>query len=248
MMDLAEYMALMQLIQAQYQQEPQQQNQQQQGQQGQQQQDPQQMYDMYKKFSGGNTTPVMNPGASSQYASNAGMYGPSGTYGEGFASASGGGGGTAGGGVGGGETAGGMGGGTAAAIAAVIAAQMLATKFTDRRAGDKPQHTTSRAEGHRTGNVFSMDFFTEPWQAYAYQTLGVDTLTPGEKTDAAVDRFRNDEGGLMDVAKTAPGTAAQWFDPTGSVIYDLMDDKFGTVGKIASKAVFPLQWLGRLFS
>jgi hypothetical protein len=204
---------------------------------------PYQMYNQYSKMSstGGMAA---NPGATSPYASNAGLYGPSGTYGEGFASM----------GQGAGEAAGGgMGEGLSAVggyVAALIAAQQLMSNATDRRAGTSGNKTdSSSGSGHRTGSVFSGDFFTEPWMAYANQKLGIETLTPGEKTDAAIDRFREGEGGLMDVAKTAPATGAQWFDPTGAFFYGALDDeRFGKIGDVASKAIFPIHWLTQLFN
>lgn len=59
----------------------------------------------------------------------------------------------------------------------------------------------------------SGDFFTEPWMAWGEEKLGVNTPTPGERTDASIDRLREGKGGVSDVAGTVPSTAYQWFDP-----------------------------------
>lgn len=130
-----------------------------------------------------------------------------------------------------------------AAVAAIIAGQHLMSNATDRRTSI----SGGQGRGHRTGDVFSLDFFTEPWQPYAYEKLGIDRATPGEKTDAAINAIRDGESGWDNLLRSAPGTAAQWFDPTGSVLSDWMSEKGGTLGDVASKAIFPLQWIGRLF-
>jgi hypothetical protein len=53
---------------------------------------------------------------------------------------------------------------------------------------------------------------------------------------------------------TVPGTAFQWFDPFGKFFDDILTDKFGNYGKIASAAILPGtglknigNWLGGLF-
>lgn len=126
-------------------------------------------------------------------------------------------------------------------ILAAIMGQHLASSNTDRRAGKG--WDVSKNSGHRTGDVFSGDFFTEPWQPWLYQQLGIDKLTPGERFDAAVDR-----GDVKGAIAAAPSTGAQWFNPVGSVAYDLAEDKLGEPGKWFARAVLPEQWLGRLFA
>lgn len=200
-----------------------------------QQMSPQQGYDAYKNYQnfagmGGPSGTTTNTGAISSIESGA-LSGAGETAGE-----------AAGGGMGEGLSA------VGGYVAAIIAAQQMMGNATDRRAGDSGnKNDVSKNEGHRTGTVFSGDFFTEPWQPYLYQQMGNDKLTPGEKTDAAIDRFREGDGSVMDVAKTAPATGAQWFDPAGSVGYDMLDDKGGKVGGMIGKAVFPVQGIARLF-
>jgi hypothetical protein len=108
--------------------------------------------------------------------------------------------------------------------------------------------------GHRTGDVFSGDFFTEPWMAFGEQKLGVKTPTAGEQTDAALNDMRDGKGSVSELLSTAPETAYQWFDPVGNFAGDIMGDKFGTAGKIATAALLPhtglknvAKWLGDLF-
>lgn len=137
-------------------------------------------------------------------------------------------------------------------IAAAIAGQHMMSGATDRRteSGGK----ASKTSGHRTGDIFSGDAFTEPWMAWGEQQLGVDTPTAGEKTDAAIDRLREGKGGFSDFASTVPGTAYQWFDPVGNFAGDVMGDKFGTAGKVATSILLPhtglkwgADWLSGLF-
>lgn len=127
-------------------------------------------------------------------------------------------------------------------VAAAIAAQHLMSNATDRRT-NVPGVS---GNGHRTGDVFSLDFFTEPWQGYAYEKLGMDFPSPGEKTDAAINAIRDGESGWDNLLRSAPATGAQWFDPVGSFGYDWLKDQ-GTVGKIAGAALMPVQWLTRIF-
>lgn len=153
-----------------------------------------------------------------------------------------------------GETAGGIGWAPAAYVAAAIAGQHLMSGDTDRRTNYRGELSSN--SGHRTGDVFSGDFFTEPWMAWGEEKLGINTPTPGERTDAAIDRLREGKGGFSDVAGTVPSTAYQWFDPVGSFLGDFVSDKFGGSpwGKAASYLVWPqtgvrkaLDWIGDLF-
>jgi hypothetical protein len=144
---------------------------------------------------------------------------------------------------GGGETASSAGYGTLGYILAAIAGQHLASDATSR-------HTPLpgvEGRGHKTGDVFSMDFFNEPWQSYLYDQLDMKSTVPGEKTDAAINALRDGESTWDNLLRSAPATGAQWFDPFSSVGYDIMNEKGGTIGKYASKALFPIQWLTRLF-
>lgn len=142
-----------------------------------------------------------------------------------------------------GEAASGVGYGTLGYILAAIAGQHLMSDATDR---NTPLPGVE-GRGHKTGDVFSLDFFTEPWQAFAYDKLGIDVPTPGEKTDASINALRDGESTWDNLLRSAPATGAQWFDPFSSVGYDWMNEKGGTIGKVASKALFPIQWLTRLF-
>lgn len=128
-----------------------------------------------------------------------------------------------------------------AAIAAVIAAQQLMSQNTDRRAGKDGK--VSKSSGHRTGSVFSGDFWTEPWQAYLYDKMGIDKLTSGERFDAAIDKRNPSEA-----VAAAPGTAYQWFDPLGSTGYDIMSEKLGKPGKYLARAIIPTKWLTDVFA
>jgi len=138
-----------------------------------------------------------------------------------------------------------------APILAAIQGQHMMSGATDRRTLDGK---ASKASGHRTGDVFSGDFFTEPWMAYGQQKLGVDTPTAGEKTDEAFNRIRQGEGGWGDLLGSVPGTAYQWFDPFGSFFQNVLTDKFGDAGKVASSLILPgagmkfaADWFGKLF-
>jgi hypothetical protein len=144
--------------------------------------------------------------------------------------------------------------GYAAPILAAIAGQHMMSSGTDRRTMKGGESGTELGKGHRTGDMFSGDFFTEPWMAWGEQQLGVDTPTAGEKTDAAIDRMREGEGGFSDLASTIPGTAYQWFDPVGNFAGDIMGDKYGDLGKALTMLVLPhtglkwgADWLGKLF-
>jgi hypothetical protein len=132
-----------------------------------------------------------------------------------------------------------------APVLAAIAGQHMMSGETDRRVGDNGK--LSEASGHRTGDIFSGNFFTEPWMAWGEQQLGIDSPTAGEKTDASIDRMREGKGGFSDFMSTVPGTAYQWFDPVGNFAGDFMGDKFGTAGKIATGLLLPqtnLKWMG----
>jgi len=138
-----------------------------------------------------------------------------------------------------------------APILAAIQGQHMMSGATDRRTLDGK---ASKASGHRTGDVFSGDMFTEPWMAFGEQKLGVDTPTAGEKTDEAFNRIRQGDGGYGDLLGSVPGTAYQWFDPFGTFFQDILTDKFGDVGKVASSLILPgagmkfaADWFGKLF-
>ena len=117
--------------------------------------------------------------------------------------------------------------GYVAPVLAAIAGQHMMSSATDRRTMEGGKQGADVGKGHRTGDVFSGDFFTEPWMAFAQQKLGVDTPTPGEKTDAAMNSMRQGEGGAGDLLGSIPGTALQWFDPFGTISYNFLEDKFG---------------------
>ena len=241
------------------------------GQQGGQQQqqqgsNPSQMYDMYKSLSGGTGTVAtgMTPNATNAagesyygWGAQTGDWGATagtpameaaGTTGSGTmggAESTGGLWDSIGGmfGGGGGEGASSVGYGTLGYILAAIAGQHMMSSDTDR------QFSPSGAGGssHRTGDVFSGDFFTEPWMAYAYDKLGVEGATPGEETDSSINAIRDGESAWDNLLRSAPATAAQWFDPVGSFGYGLMEDKLGTFGKWLGRAAFPVHWLADMF-
>jgi len=154
----------------------------------------------------------------------------------------------------GGGAAEGAGLGSLGYIAAAIMGQHLMSGATDRRTMEGGKSGTEAGKGHRTGDVFSGNFFTEPWMAYGEQMLGVDKPTAGEKSDAAIDRMREGKGGFSDLASTIPSTMYQWFDPVGNFGADIMGDKFGDAGKALTMLLMPhtglkfgADWLGKLF-
>jgi hypothetical protein len=208
-------------------QQPQQSQQPQQDQSGQQQQ--QNPMDMYNQY-----TQVMDmmPAAAPAYEAPAMGSTPAATSAFGGASELGG---TAGLGA---EAGTGIGGyaSYAVPVLAAIAGQHLLSGSTDRRTMNGK---ASSFEGHRTGDVFSGDMFTEPWMAFGEQKLGIKDPTAGEKTDAALNDLREGKGSVSELLSTAPETAFQWFDPFGNFFDDILTDKFGTVGKIASAAILP---------
>jgi hypothetical protein len=117
----------------------------------------------------------------------------------------------------------------------------MMSSATDRRTD------LSGVEGsHRTGDIFSGDFFTEPWMAFAYDKLGVDAPTPGEKTDASIDAIQDGENGWDNLLRSAPATGAQWFDPVGTFGQGYLEEKGGPIGKWAGRAAFPIQYLAGL--
>lgn len=139
-------------------------------------------------------------------------------------------------------------------IAAAIAGQHMMSGATDRRTMEGGKSGTEAGKGHRTGDIFSGNMFTEPWMAYGEQLLGVDKPTAGEKSDAAIDRMREGKGGFSDLASTVPSTMYQWFDPVGNFGADIMGDKFGDAGKALTMILMPhtglkfgADWLGGLF-
>ena len=126
--------------------------------------------------------------------------------------------------------------GSAVPVLAAIAGQHLMSGATDRHTMNG---NASGFEGHRTGDVFSGDMFTEPWMAFGEQKLGIKDPTAGEKTDAALNDLRDGKGSVTELLSTAPETAYQWFDPAGNFLDDILQNKFGTAGKIASAAILP---------
>jgi hypothetical protein len=112
-----------------------------------------------------------------------------------------------------------------APVLAAIQGQHMMSSATDRRTDFDGNF--SKTSGHRTGDIFSGDFFTEPWMAYAMQQLNVDTPTPGEKTDSALNSIRQGEGGVGELLGSIPGTGLQWFDPFGTAGFSFLEDKLG---------------------
>lgn len=131
-------------------------------------------------------------------------------------------------------------------LAYVLAAIMGQHELSNRTNRETPVSGVE-GKGHQTGDVFTGDFFTEPWQSWTYDQLGMKTPSPGEKTDASINAIRDGESGWDNLLRSAPGTAAQWFDPGGSVGFDILDEKGGKFGGLVSKQFMPHQWIARLF-
>jgi len=117
-------------------------------------------------------------------------------------------------------------------VAAAIAAQHAMSNATTRR-----------FDGQRTKDAFGGSFMTEPWLAFGFDKLGIDSPTAGENFDAA---WQNRD--YHNSAERFPRALSYWGEPGSSVGYDLLDDKLG--GKFANIA-FPNQYgfkqLGDLF-
>ena len=124
-------------------------------------------------------------------------------------------------------------------VAAIIALQHELSNATD---------SNRRFEGAQTDDIFSSKlggahFATEPWAAWSFDKLGINAPTAGEKFDAAVEN--KDWGKAIG---RLPGAASHYLDPSTALSYDLLqDDKFGTWGKVLSKAAFPWRWAMDLF-
>jgi len=126
-------------------------------------------------------------------------------------------------------------------ILAAIQGQHMMSSDTDRQF--TPSGTST---SHRTGDIFSGDFFTEPWMGYAADKLGMERATPGESTDASIDAIQDGESAWDNLLRGAPATAAQWFDPVGSFAFDWLGQKGGKFGDILKWGVMPVQGLARL--
>ena len=98
------------------------------------------------------------------------------------------------------------GGGLAAIILAAIAAQHALSK-----------KTSTTFEGQETGDVFSGNFMTEPWQGFAYDKLGMDPSS-GQRFDAAI---KNKDYTLA--AKRFPEASDYWADPLRHTTGDVLD-------------------------
>lgn len=121
-------------------------------------------------------------------------------------------------------------------IGAAIAGQHVLNKMTDRR-----------FDGQATKDMFGGSGATEPWLAFAYQKLGIDSPTTGESLDAAV---HNKDWGK--VAEGIPSHAAYYMDPIRNMGADFVSDKVGgTAGDILGGLIFPegfaAKQLGKLF-
>ena len=112
-------------------------------------------------------------------------------------------------------------------IAAAIAAQHAMSSNTERE-----------FEGVKTDDAFSGNMLTEPWQAYMYQKMGINTPTMGEKFDAAVEN--KDWGSAL---RRSAGAFAH--DPLRETIYDASKSKWGkTTAAIIDPGSFLLDWIG----
>jgi hypothetical protein len=124
--------------------------------------------------------------------------------------------------------AGAGGAGLAAIIAGIIMGQHEMSNATDRS-----------YMGHESGDAFSGDFMSEPWESYALQQLGIDEPSPGEKTDAF---FQTGDYGRG--IASLPRTGARWFDPVGDFGYQWGQEQLGDLGGLLD----PLRWgLDQLF-
>jgi len=136
------------------------------------------------------------------------------------------------GGAGGGGGAGGAGGMGGAGIFAIVAAVIAGQYYTTTR-------TDTKFEGHETGNVFSGDFSTEPWFAYAHDKWDWEP-TAGEKWDAAV---HNDDWGLA--AKRTPAMGNYWANPIGQWQYDSINEEVsGDVADVLDPVSYYVNKLG----
>ena len=115
----------------------------------------------------------------------------------------------------GGTGAEGAGYGTLGWIAAAIAGQHLASDDQERV-----------FEGQKSDDVFSGNFFTEPWYALLTEKLfgaNDDSVTSGEKLDASIE---NEDWSTA--LKRLPAAGNYWADPGGQVLgYELWKNIFG---------------------
>ncbi len=153
--------------------------------------------------------------------------------GEGLSTAGSGAGSWAGSGGGGAAAGGGLGAGwIAAIIAAVIAAQHYASNETD-----------TKVEGVRTDDAFGGHFGTQPYQAWAYERLGM-PASSGERFDAAVEN--SDWGTALE---RLPDTADYWAHPAThslkDVEYEGMKRNFGEGSEKVLGVFDPLAWVLR---
>jgi len=117
--------------------------------------------------------------------------------------------------------------GYAGIVAAAIAAQHYMSNNTNRE-----------FEGVKTDDAFSGNFLTEPWQAYMYEKMGIDTPTSGENFDAAVEN--KDWSSAL---RRAPAAFAH--DPLRETIYDSASNKWGkTTAAIIDPMSALLNWIG----
>jgi hypothetical protein len=121
--------------------------------------------------------------------------------------------------------------GTAAWVIAAIIGQNEATKATD-----------TEFEGEKTGNVFTSDFMTEPWQGYLYQQLGWEP-TAGEKFDAATSKiFRGDgdQDAWNDAGRRSLAAINYWMHPASQFQYDLAKNE---LGEDWAQYLFPAEYI-----
>lgn len=115
-------------------------------------------------------------------------------------------------------------------IAAAIAAQHLMAMNNNRT-----------FEGQRSGDVFTGDFLTEPWFAFASDRLGLPT-TAGEKFDAAI---KNKDWNAA--LKRLPEATDYWADPIRSWAAKGGEALLGE-DNIVSKILNPIELIKGLFS
>ena len=152
------------------------------------------------------------------------------------------GGGAGGAGAGAGAGAGGGGGGGAGAglgagyVAAIIAAVTAAQHYLSNE-------TDTKVEGVRSDDAFGGHFGTQPYQAYAYQQLGM-PASSGERFDAAVEN--SDWGTALE---RLPDTADYWANPmqhsVNDVMYEGAEKNLGEDSDIVLGIFDPVSWVLR---
>ena len=115
--------------------------------------------------------------------------------------------------------------GLAGIIAAAIAVQHGLSK-----------KTSTTHKGQETGDAFSGNFMTEPWQGFAYDKLGFKP-SAGQRMDAAI---KNKD--WKQAFKESPEAFNYWANPAGSVSTDVIERIAGE--KVANVAD-PQRWLTR---